>query len=137
MGKKDKKAKKYEQPAPTRVGKKKKKKQGPPQSARLPTVVPATKCKLRLLKLERVKDYLLMEEEFVLRQEQVRPQEESAQQERSKVDDIRGTPMGVASLEEVRARAWSWLGNHSACAMCRRVYKLTSGRLNCSFADDR
>ena len=102
--KKDKKAKKYEQPAPTRVGKKKKKKSGPPQSARLPTIAPATKCKLRLLKLERVKDYLLMEEEFVLRQEQVRPQEESAQQERSKVDDIRGTPMGVASLEEVCAR---------------------------------
>merc|ERR1719248_507269 len=58
-------------------------------------------CKLRLLKLERVKDYLLMEEEFVLRQEQVKPQEESAQQERSKVDDIRGSPMGVASLEEM------------------------------------
>jgi len=99
--KKDKKAKKYEQPAPTRLGKKKKKKSGPAQSARLPTVVPATKCKLRLLKLERVKDYLLMEEEFVLRQEQVKPQEESAQEERSKVDDIRGSPMGVASLEEM------------------------------------
>ena len=99
--KKDKKAKKYEQPAPTRVGRKKKKKQGPAQSARLPTIAPATKCKLRLLKLERVKDYLLMEEEFVLRQEQVKPQEESAQQERSKVDDIRGSPMGVASLEEM------------------------------------
>ena len=99
--KKDKKAKKYEQPAPTRVGRKKKKKSGPAQSLRLPTVVPATKCKLRLLKLERVKDYLLMEEEFVLRQEQVRPQEESAQVERSKVDDIRGSPMGVASLEEM------------------------------------
>jgi len=39
---------------------------------RTPTVVPASKCKLRLLKLERVKDYLLMEEEFVARQEQVR-----------------------------------------------------------------
>ena len=103
--KKDKKAKKYEQPAPTRVGKKKKKKQGPPQSARLPIIVPATKCKLRLLKLERCKDYLLMEEEFVLRQEQVKPQEESAQKERSKVDDIRGSPMGVSSLEEVRAAA--------------------------------
>ena len=88
--KKDKKAKKYEAPAPTRVGKKKKKKSGPPQSARIPTTTPATKCKLRLLKLERVKDYLLLEEEFILRQEQVKPKEESAQQERSKVDDLRG-----------------------------------------------
>ena len=32
------------------------------QSARVPIVAPATKCKLRLLKLERVKDYMLMEE---------------------------------------------------------------------------
>lgn len=99
--KKDKKAKKYEAPAPTRVGKKKKKKQGPPTSARIPTVVPTTKCKLRLLKLERVKDYLLLEEEFVLRQEQVKPQEETAAKERSKVEDLRGSPMNVASLEEM------------------------------------
>jgi len=99
--KKDKKAKKYEQPAPTRVGRKKKKKPGPAMSSKIPTVVPTTKCKLRLLKLERVKDYLLMEEEFVASQEQQRPQEETAQQERSKVDDIRGSPMGVASLEEM------------------------------------
>jgi len=99
--KRDKKAKKYEAPPPTRVGKKKKKKSGPPQTQRVPTVAPATKCKLRLLKLERVKDYLLMEEEFVLRQEQVKPQEETAQKERSKVEDIRGSPMNVASLEEM------------------------------------
>merc|ERR1712087_357478 len=98
---KDKKAKKYEAPAPTRVGRKKKKKPGPSVSAHIPTVVPTSKCKLRLLKLERVKDYLLMEQEFVTRQEQVKPQEESAQQERSKVDDIRGSPMGVATLEEM------------------------------------
>jgi 26S proteasome regulatory subunit T2 len=98
---KAKKAKKYEAPAPTRVGRKKRKKAGPAASSRLPTVVPATKCKLRLLKLERVKDYLLMEEEFVARQEQVKPQEESAQQERTKVEDIRGTPLGVATLEEM------------------------------------
>ena len=32
---------------------------------------------------------------------QIKPQEESAQQERSKVDDIRGSPMGVATLEEM------------------------------------
>merc|ERR1711988_272004 len=42
-----------------------------------------------------------MEEEFVASQEQQRPQEESTQQERGKVDDIRGSPMGVASLEEM------------------------------------
>mmetsp|Transcript_35254 Transcript_35254/g.47586 ORF Transcript_35254/g.47586 Transcript_35254/m.47586 type:complete len:438 (+) Transcript_35254:46-1359(+) len=98
---KEKKTKKYEAPPPTRVGRKKKKKFGPATTNRTPAVVPATKCKLRLLKLERVKDYLLMEEEFVARQEQVKPQEESAQQERSKVEDIRGSPLGVATLEEM------------------------------------
>ena len=40
-----------------------------------------------------------LEQEFVARQESIKPQEESSQQERAKVDDIRGTPMGVASLE--------------------------------------
>ena len=99
--KKDKKAKKYEQPAPTRVGRKKKKKPGPAPSQKIPDVKPTSKCRLRLLKLERVKDYLLMEQEFVSRQEQIKPQEEKAQEERAKVDDIRGSPMGVATLEEM------------------------------------
>jgi 26S proteasome regulatory subunit T2 len=36
-------------------------------------VTPATKSKLRLLKLDRVKDYLLMEEEFVVGQERLKP----------------------------------------------------------------
>ena len=99
--KKDKKAKKYEQPAPTRVGKKKKKKAGPAPSQKLPDVKPSTKCRLRLLKLDRVHDYLLMEQEFVARQEQIKPMEEKAQEERAKVDDIRGSPMGVATLEEM------------------------------------
>jgi hypothetical protein len=34
---------------------------------------PAIKCKLRLLKLDHVKDYLLMEEEFVAGQEHLKP----------------------------------------------------------------
>lgn len=98
---KEKKAKKYEQPAPTRIGKKKKKKAGGHQDSKLPVVVPHTKCKLKLLKLERVKDYLLMEEEFIQNQERLRPAEEKTQEERSKVDDLRGTPMGVGTLEEM------------------------------------
>jgi len=98
---KEKKAKKYEQPAPTRIGKKKKKKASGIQESKLPVVVPHTKCKLKLLKLERVKDYLLMEEEFIQNQERLRPAEEKTQEERSKVDDLRGTPMGVGTLEEM------------------------------------
>jgi len=74
---------------------------GPDAAVRIPTVTPHTKCRLRLLKLERIKDYLLMEEEFIANQEVLKPQEEKAQEERSKVDDLRGSPMSVGTLEEM------------------------------------
>merc|ERR1712045_489419 len=64
-------------------------------------VTPHTKCRLRLLKQERIKDYLLMEEEFIRNQERLKPQDEKNEEERSKVDDLRGTPMSVGSLEEI------------------------------------
>merc|ERR1712048_991317 len=51
--------------------------------------------------MERIKDYLLMEEEFIRNQERLKPQEEKNEEERSKVDDLRGTPMSVGSLEEI------------------------------------
>ncbi|GJM98668.1 hypothetical protein PR202_ga15697 [Eleusine coracana subsp. coracana] len=98
----DKKDKKFEPPpAPSRVGRKQRKQKGAEAAARLPNVAPLSKCRLRLLKLERVKDYLLMEEEFVAAQERLRPQEDKAEEDRSKVDDLRGTPMSVGSLEEI------------------------------------
>ena len=49
----------------------------------------------QLLKQERIKDYLLMEEEFIRNQERLKPQEEKIEEERAKVDDLRGTPMSV------------------------------------------
>ena len=97
-----KKEKKYEPPAaPSRVGRRQKRQKGSEAAARLPAVAPLSKCRLRLLKLERVKDYLLMEEEFVASQERLRPTEDKAEEDRSKVDDLRGTPMSVGSLEEI------------------------------------
>lgn len=53
--------------------------------AKLPAITPNAKCKLRLLKLERVKDWLLMEEEFVANQERLKPQEERNEEDRTKV----------------------------------------------------
>eukprot|EP00899_Mesostigma_viride_P016608 jgi/Mesvir1/24949/Mv16923-RA.1 len=99
----DKKEKKKYEPAapPTRVGKKQRRQKGPEVAARLPLVTPASKCKLRLLKLERIKDYLLMEEEFVTNQERLKPQEEKNEEDRGKVDDLRSSPMSVGSLEEL------------------------------------
>lgn len=98
----NKKDKKFEPAAPpSRVGRKQRKQKGPDAASRLPTVTPHTKCKLRLLKLDRVKDYLLMEEEFVTNQERLKPQEEKNEEDRSKVEDLRGSPMSVGNLEEL------------------------------------
>eukprot|EP00935_MAST-01C_sp_MAST-1C-sp1_P002092 g2092.t1 len=80
---------------------KKRKKKGPPPAVRIPAVFPTSKCKLRLLKLERIKDYLAMEEEFIKNQDILKPKEEKDQEERDKVEDLRGSPMGVGSLEEM------------------------------------
>merc|ERR1712178_459364 len=98
--KEEKKKKRHEQAPLTRVGKKKKNK-GPTAAAKTPQINPTQKCRLRLLKLERVKDYLLMEEEFVKNQERLKPTEDSAKEELNKVDELRGTPMGVSTLEEM------------------------------------
>ncbi len=80
------KKKKYEPPAPPpRVGKKQKKRdQTAGLGSKLPTITPNARCKLRLLKLERVKDYLLMEEEWVKNQELLKPHEERNEEDRSK-----------------------------------------------------
>lgn len=51
--------------------------------------------------MERIKDYLLMEEEFVANQERLKPQEEKTEEDWSKIDDLRGSPMSVGNLEEL------------------------------------
>jgi 26S proteasome regulatory subunit T2 len=42
-----------------------------------------------------------MEEEFVTNQERLKPQEDKNEEDRSKVDDLRGSPMSVGNLEEI------------------------------------
>ena len=94
--------KKWEPPVPTRIGKHRVKKgttSDPVQ--KLPAVYPNTRCRLRLLRYERIKDYLLMEEEFVENQERLRPREQKRTEERVAVDQVRGTPMNVGTLEEI------------------------------------
>ncbi|PVU87126.1 hypothetical protein BB559_006202 [Furculomyces boomerangus] len=92
--------KKWEPPLPTTIGKRKKRR-GPESATKLPPVFPTTRCNLKLLKLQRINDYLLMEQEFVERQERLKPQEEKVQEERGRVDEIRGSPMTIGTLEEV------------------------------------
>ncbi|EEE58887.1 hypothetical protein OsJ_10505 [Oryza sativa Japonica Group] len=74
----DKKDRKFEPPAaPSRVGRKQRKQKGPEAAARLPAVAP------------------------LFNQERLRPSEDKTEEDRSKVDDLRGTPMSVGSLEEI------------------------------------
>jgi 26S proteasome regulatory subunit T2 len=97
----EKKKKRFEsQTGPSRVGKKRKKK-GVAPVARLPKIMPSAKCKLRLLKMERVKDFLLLEEEFMKNQEILKPKEEKDKELNKAVEELRGTPMSVGSLEEM------------------------------------
>jgi 26S proteasome regulatory subunit T2 len=42
-----------------------------------------------------------MEEEFLAGQERLKPQEDKNEEGRSKVDDLRGSPMSVGNLEEI------------------------------------
>lgn len=67
---------KKKNPAPTPRSVKRRRKKGAAVAVKIPQVFPTAKCKLRLLKLERIKDYLLMEQEFIQNQEIHRPREE-------------------------------------------------------------
>ncbi|KAH8166144.1 hypothetical protein CIB48_g2105 [Xylaria polymorpha] len=109
---------KYEPPPrpTTRIGRKKRKAAGTSAAAKLPAVYPTSRCKLRLLRMQRIHDHLLLEEEFVENQERLRkakaakdntgpaPDLEAGDRmadERGRVDDMRGSPMGVGTLEEM------------------------------------
>ncbi|KAL9129701.1 MAG: hypothetical protein Q9217_001904 [Psora testacea] len=111
---------KYEQPPPptTRIGRKKRKAAGPNASTKLPTIYPTSRCKLKYLRMQRVHDHLLLEEEYVENQERIRKAKaqnsstpataggdldalDRNADERSRVDDMRGSPMGVGNLEEM------------------------------------
>lgn len=97
------KKKKYEPPVPPpRVGRKQRRASAAAGlGSKLPTVTPTARCRLRLLKLERVKDWLLLEEDYVSNQERLRPREERLEEDRTRVDDLRGSPLSVGTLEEL------------------------------------
>ncbi|KAL8405514.1 hypothetical protein RB596_004402 [Gaeumannomyces avenae] len=117
---KDKKEKPKYEPPPrptTRIGRKKRKGGGTSAAAKLPTVFPTSRCKLRLLRMQRTHDHLLLEEEYVENQERLRRAKAAKDSnaapssdvdagdrmadERGRVDDMRGSPMGVGTLEEM------------------------------------
>jgi 26S proteasome regulatory subunit T2 len=101
--KKEEEKKKKEAKPPSAGGgpSRRRKKKGPAVAVKIPTVHPTTKCKLRLLKLERIKDYLLMEQEFIQNQEIHKPRSEQNENAKKSIDEIRGTPLQVGTLEEI------------------------------------
>jgi len=99
-------AKKRERPQPpsrTRGKGRRKPRKGPDVASKLPNVTPHARCRLKLLKMERISDWLLMEDEFLknINATLNLKQEEKDDDEQSKVDDLRGTPMSVGNLEEI------------------------------------
>ena len=96
--KKEKKKKRLEaKPRTTR----RKKKRGPTGVAKTPTILPNVKCKLRMLKLQRVSDFLLLEQEFIRNHEVFKPREARDKEEWEKMEELRGTPLSVGNLEEI------------------------------------
>ena len=105
-GNKDK--KRWEAPtAPTLTHRKKKK--GLDTKERLPKVFPSRTCKLKMLRLQRIQDYLLVEEEYLnALQRQIDRSELQNEDllshfdsEIKRMEEIRGTPLEVASLQEM------------------------------------
>ncbi|KAL2820543.1 26S protease regulatory subunit 4 [Aspergillus cavernicola] len=110
---------KYEPPPPptTRIGRKKRRAAGPSAASKLPDIYPTSRCKLRYLRMQRVHDHLLLEEEYVENMERLRKAKAQVSagtadrgdldimdrnaDERGRVDDMRGSPMGVGNLEEL------------------------------------
>ena len=128
------KKKKWEPPPPPpRVGRKQRRAAAAGLGSKLPAVTPNAKCKLRLLKLERIKDWLLMEEEFLTNQERLRPQEERNQEDRTKVRPLRVprhrqacSRLAVRYSHASQARgAQAFAGRHGVRLMlCRRRFEL-------------
>lgn len=56
---------------------------------------------MKLLKEQRINDYLLLEEEYISNQANLRPLDDKHKEERTMVDALRGSPMNVGVMEEI------------------------------------
>ena len=110
QGKKNEEKKQIKKPDISNVkfGKKRKKKKGLDLTAKLPNgknvfnkVTPNSKCLLRLRKFERVKDYLLMEEDYIKSQSKYKTEDEKIEEEKMTIELLRGSPITIGTLEEI------------------------------------
>lgn len=100
-GQKGKKGEKKAPLQPSTFGKKKKVSRGAQVAKKLPAVVPLGKCKLRVLRMERMMAFLKLEEEYVTEMEKLRPADLRNKADRSMVDELRGNPLSIGTLEEM------------------------------------
>lgn len=84
-----------------KLGKRKKKRKGLDLASKLPNISPNSKCLLRMRKLERVKDYLLMEEDFCKSQKAEKSEDKAKEEEKNLLEILRGTPVQIGTLEEI------------------------------------
>lgn len=68
---------------------------------KLPVIKPSTRCKLKILKLNRVKDWLLLEEEFIKNVKANGYDKNEVNLEEKIIKNIRGNPLIVATLQEI------------------------------------
>ncbi|VDM43170.1 unnamed protein product [Toxocara canis] len=95
----DKKGVAMPQHAPMKIARKPHK--GPETSCKLPTVTPRRACLLRLLKMSRVHDYLLLEKEFIQRQIKHGSIGHQQRKENRIVRALRGSPIALARVHEL------------------------------------
>jgi 26S proteasome regulatory subunit T2 len=88
-------------PSLVKLGKRKRKRKGVEVASKLPNVTPASKCLLRMRKFERINDYLLLEEEYIKSQTKNKTEDEKAEEEKTLVETLRGTPITIGTLEEI------------------------------------
>ncbi|KAK8815410.1 hypothetical protein WA158_003622 [Blastocystis sp. Blastoise] len=83
----------------------KKQKQGVGLANKIPQVVPNVKCKLRLAQLQKMHDYLLLENEFIKNQaiskQNYNKKNKKSDEKELTVADIRGMPLNIGEVEEI------------------------------------
>ncbi|KAK8797773.1 26S proteasome subunit [Blastocystis sp. subtype 4] len=79
----------------------KKNKQGAGLANKIPTILPSTKCKLRLLQLQRVYDYLQIETEYVRNKSEAKKSEGGKDENELTIESIRGSPLNICTVEEI------------------------------------
>lgn len=94
------------------------------RSAQIPKITPKNPCHLRLLKYNRVKDWLLLEEEFTNRSSNS-SSESKTENKKKRIVELRGNPMLIATLEEFLE------GNHAIVSRAMQDFYVYI----CSFVD--